>query len=326
MGKRPRVIITVNPGLIEGKRFQTIRSLVTALDKECDLSIAPVSEYDYGKRKIAVYRQISGGRFQLIGMVRPSADLWIIYSDGYYLNFKELGFEKRIELLNAQFGFHEEFIASGAIHRMINTPDGERHTLKNWFAELDPVTYQIGKSYLCRSAADVHGLVLRLGCVIAKPNWGGGMLGVVKLDNDQAIRGFIQRIEECGGAETLEDYVFQDLMDGPEKRLWFLGDEIVAARIIHDRDTPWRTSDNTRIEAFTENVDHHFGNEVSAARMIWRKAGLQVGAVDFIGERINELNGCGTLFTQYERMRKIIDVRPKLNAYMIAQAHRSTEL
>jgi glutathione synthase/RimK-type ligase-like ATP-grasp enzyme len=149
---------------------------------------------------------------------------------------------------------------------------------------------------------------------VAKPSWGGGMIGVQKIDRHEQLTQFA----------GCSDYVFQEFLDGPEKRLWFLGDEVVAARIIHNRPKPWQKKTNSRMEEFTENLEHKFPIEIAAAKKIWQEAGLEVGCVDFIGDKINELNGCGTLFTQYDGMRKIIDVREKLNDYMISQARQST--
>jgi hypothetical protein len=314
MKHSPRVIITVNPGLIEGKRYQTIRTLVTALDGECDLIVAPIDGYDYAKRKISAYRRVPGGKFEKIGMQTPQADLWIVYTDGYYLDWNALGFNDRNELLDAQFTIHEECLSNGSVRRMINTPRAERHTLKAWFTGLDLLEYNIPETYTRHAIEKVNHLLARDNCLIAKPSWGGGMVGVHKIDTYEQLVQFAAR----------EDYIFQEFLNGPEKRLWFLGDQVVAARVIHDRPKPWQKKTNSRIEAFTERLEDKFANEIAAAKEIWRRAGLEVGCVDFIGEKINELNGCGTLFTQYDGMRKIIDVRQKLNDYMISQARQST--
>src|SRR4051812_12048246 len=95
MTARKRVLITVGPGLVAGKRHMTQRSLVTALDKCADLLVLPAGGYDFAADRVHAYRRVRGGRFQEIGMVEPSADLWIVYSDGYYLDHRALGFGRR---------------------------------------------------------------------------------------------------------------------------------------------------------------------------------------------------------------------------------------
>jgi hypothetical protein len=47
--------------------------------------------------------------------------------------------------------------------------------------------------------------------------------------------------------------------------------------------------------------------------------GLDFGAIDFIGNCINEINGCGTIFTDYKFWQCIVDARPALVSFFIEQ-------
>ena len=76
MNGRKRVLITVGPGLVAGKRHMTQRSLVTALDKCADLLVVPAGGYDFAANRVHAHRRVRGGRFEDIGMISPAADLW----------------------------------------------------------------------------------------------------------------------------------------------------------------------------------------------------------------------------------------------------------
>ena len=76
MAAKKRVILTVNPFLVTGKRMMTQRSLVTTLDRHADLVIATAGDYDFAQGLVRAYRRVRGGRFEELGMIAPAADLW----------------------------------------------------------------------------------------------------------------------------------------------------------------------------------------------------------------------------------------------------------
>ena len=69
MAAKKRVLLTVNPFLVTGKRMMTQRSLVTALDQHADLIIATAGDYDFAQGLVRAYRRIRGGKFEGIGML-----------------------------------------------------------------------------------------------------------------------------------------------------------------------------------------------------------------------------------------------------------------
>jgi len=112
---KKRVLLTVNPFLVTGKRMMTQRSLVTTLDRHADLVIATAGDYDFAQGLVRAYRRVRGGRFEELGMIAPAADLWIVYSDGYYLDHRPRGFARRMDFFHAQNNFHQHFVAAGTL-------------------------------------------------------------------------------------------------------------------------------------------------------------------------------------------------------------------
>ena len=55
-----------------------------------------------------------------------------------------------------------------------------------------------------------------------------------------------------------------------------------------------------------------FAADLEAAERLLALCGLNVGSIDFIGDSINEINGCGTIFTEYKNWQCIVDARPAL--------------
>jgi hypothetical protein len=115
----------------------------------------------------------------------------------------------------------------------------------------------------------------------------------------------------------LGDYCFQPYVAGDEKRLWFAGARCVAGRVCHGRATPWspRAADHY-VTSYGPDVPG-FAADLEAAERLIEVSGLDVGSVDFIGDRINEINGCGTIFTEYRNWQCIVDARPALVTYLV---------
>ena len=143
MATRKRVMLTVGPGLVAGKRHMTQRSLVTALHDRVDLRIVPVDGYNWTDGRVRAFRRTRGGRFEEIGRIVPAADLWIVYSDGYYLDHRALGFRRRRDFFQALMAFHQRGLDSGRIGRVVNEPQVEARTLKSWFASLDAEQHRL---------------------------------------------------------------------------------------------------------------------------------------------------------------------------------------
>ena len=313
---KKRVLLTVNPFLVTGKRMSTQRSLITALDRHADLIVVTAGDYDFAAGRVRAYRRMRGGTFEPLGMIAPAADLWIVYSDGYYLDHRARGFAKRRDFFRAQIEFHQRFLASGAVGRVINEPAVEGRTLKSWFAGLDSAVYRTIPTFVASSLDEVHDLVKGGQGIVAKPDWGGAGLGAHRLLSESDVRRFGEGLGK-GRDHELSDYCFQPYRPGDEKRVWFAGGHCVAGRLRVGGRTPWSDStDRYDVRPYVAGMQD-FDADLRAAEKLAAHCGLSVGAIDFIGDSINEINGCGTIFTEYKFWQCIVDARPALVRYCV---------
>jgi hypothetical protein len=312
--RKKRVLLTVGPGLIEGRRCMTQRSLATALDKVAELFVVSVGSYDFRKDLVHAYRRARGGRFEDCGMIAPAADLWIVYSDGYYFEHRALGFQRQRDFFDAQIAFHQRQIERGNVGIVINDPAVEARTLKSWLASVDTVAHRVIPTHLFASIDEVRDFQCEHGEVVAKLAWGGAGTGACRLSSEADVRAFCDALEKSDGTE-LSDYCFQPFLRGDEKRMWFAGGRFVAGRSIRGRATPWSPRSPEYDVRPYDAGSEGFCADLEAAQDLCRLSGLNVGAIDFIGDRINEINGCGTLFTEYRGWQCIVDARPALVRY-----------
>jgi len=318
-GNRKKVFITVNPDLIKGKRLSTIRSVVSALDKICDLRVIPVDSYNFVKKTVVGYRRVAGGHFEKSGTLKPAGDLWIVYSDGYWLDCTDFGFSRRLDFLDSQIELHEESIRSGRISAVVNVPQAEKNCLKSWLAEISDSQFNTVPTFLAKTILEVHQLFLLHGILVAKPSWGGSGFGIQKLISTEAIEKFGEILKTS--SEKLTDYCFQKYVIGPEKRFWYADGQFAAARITHGRHTPWsHDAADFKVAAYDASFGSDFENDKNTADRLCQRALISVGSIDFIGSLVNEINGAGTTFTQYHGFLKIVDARKQLVDYFVSLA------
>jgi glutathione synthase/RimK-type ligase-like ATP-grasp enzyme len=250
-------------------------------------------------------------------MITPTADPWIVYSDGYYLDHRALGFGRRRDFFRAWLELHQRGVDSGSIGRVVNAPWVEARTLKSWFATLDAQAFRVIPTYRFSSIDEVYDFQKDRGAVVAKLDWGGAGSGAKRLLNEDAVRRFHAELA-ADDDRDLADYCFQPYLPADEKRLWFVGGRCVAGRRSHGRPTPWSDrADDYAVRPYDDSCGREFRADVAAAEQLCRFAGLEVGSIDFIGDRINEINGAGTIFTEYERWKCIVDARPALAQHCV---------
>ena len=313
---KKKVLLTLNPMVTEGRRFSTMRRLVRLLDACCDLLLVPVSGYDFLRGRVAAYRRRPDGSFEKAGIIAPRADLWIVYSDGFYLDHRTFGFRLRRDYFKAQLTFHQKQLQMGRVRLLINSPEAEARTLKSWLATLNFQEFRIVPTYVFSNIAEVYDFRRAHETIVAKLNWGGANVGVEKLRGEAAVREFERKLEQYTDRD-LSDYCFQPYCRGDEKRFWFAGGKCTAARIIHGRETPW--SDDAadfRVGTYNADSSQSFAHDLAAARRLYDLSGISVGSIDFIGGRINEVNGGGTVLTTYRYNKMIIDTRPAFLEYI----------
>jgi hypothetical protein len=317
MAALKRVLLTVGPGLVAGKRNTTQRAIVTALHDRAELRVVPVDGYSFTDGRVRAYKRMRGGSFEDVGMIAPAADLWIVYSDGYFLDHRALGFGRRRDFHQALLAFHQRGIDSGRVGRVVNEPRVEARTVKSWLASLDAQEYRIIPTYRFSSIDEVHDFRRQRQAIVAKLDWGGGGIGAQRLLGEAEVQRFAAQLRADPG-RGLDDYCFQPYLPGHEKRFWFVGGRFVAGRKSHGRATPWSDStDDYTVHSYDRESGEEFQSDLAAASRLCRLCGLEVGSIDFIGERINEINGCGTIFTEYRFWQRIVDARPALTGYLV---------
>jgi len=245
--------------------------------------------------------------------------VWIVYTDGYWINHADFGFKHRRDYLKAQIDMHESAQQSGKVDELINSAEAERHCLKSWFAELDANDWGVISTFAFRKWDEVHDYLKQEQAIVAKPNWGGAGDGIHKIENERELKNFRDLVGRNNESLAL-DYCFQPLVTGPEKRLWYVDGRCVGGRKVIGRKTPW--SDYANEYSITEYFNakcKEFRADREIADRLCKKSGLSIGSIDFIGKHINEINGAGTTFVQYDLMSKVSDARRPLIDYLISK-------
>jgi hypothetical protein len=314
---KKRVLLTINPCLISGREATTMRSFITVLDRRFDLLLLPIDGYDFDRGLVRAYKRIKGGAFRSIGQIEPEGDLWMVYTDGYYLNHKRYGFRKRREYFDAQVAFHHRFLSSRSVAMMVNTPEAEMRTLKSWFANLDFARTRVIPTYTFTKIDDVYDFQRRERDIVVKPIWGGAATDVQWLGDEGAVRKFDRRLRTRPDRD-LTDYCFQVYCEGPEKRLWFAGGKFITGRKYGGRGVPWSGwSDPCPLTAYNKNSHSGFAEDLAAANHMSELSGISIGSIDFIGNRINEVNGAGTVMAEVNGHSLFVDARPGIVKYLV---------
>ena len=317
---KKRVLITVNPRLTGERKFTTMRKFIAAMDCRADLLVIPVNGYDFKRGRVRAFRRVKGGTFAEVGVIRPEGDLWIVYSDGFYLDHRRFGFRLRRDYFRAQVDFHQQHLDAGAVSLMVNAPEAETRTLKSWLATLDFRRTRVIPTYVFRTIDEVHDFQKKSRAIVVKPVWGGASAEVEKLADEAEVRKFKDKLRRSRDRD-LADYCFQPFHRGDEKRLWFAGGQFIAGRRYRGRETPWEDwNEKCRISQYNQNSHRGFEQDLAAARRLCQLSGISVGAVDFIGDRINEINGGGTVMTTIHQRKIFVDNRPALIKYFLALA------
>lgn len=314
-----KVLATINPD-IKNPSNLTYKGLVENCSKYGDARFIPSNgiNFDFKNNKVRMMEYKKGNLID-IGYHTPEADLWIVYSDGFKTNTKALGYARPTDYHEKLMSFLEKQVLDGNIGQVINSPNTERKTLKKYFAGLDSNKFNIIPTYLFKDFEELYVKFKEKKKLVVKPDWGGGSAGVDLLKNEADIMKYRK--------SDLTDIVFQEYYPGDEKRMWITDGKFVEGRIAGNRNPPWmKLEGNSMVNYFnlesakqkeTWFTEEQFNTNLLAVEKIIEKTGLQMGSVDFLGDKINELNGGGTGFFFRDRdMTKMIDARKHLNNYI----------
>jgi glutathione synthase/RimK-type ligase-like ATP-grasp enzyme len=313
---KKKILITVNPLITGQRKSTTMRKFITILDRHFDLLVIPVSSYDFKRERVRAYKRLPGGAFKSVGMIEPEGDLWIVYSDGYFLNHRRFGFRLRRDYFNAQIELHQKYLSAGCVRLMINNPEAEARTLKSWLTTLNFKRMKVIPTYLFNSIDEVYDFQKTEKSIVVKPVWGGASTYVRMMTDEACVRKFNSDLRKYTDRD-LSDYCFQGFRRGNEKRLWFIGGEFVGGRKYRGRATPWSDwAADCRLTTYDRQSRNGFDADLAAARRLCALSGINVGCIDFIGDEINEINGGGTVLTTLKERKLIVDTRPAFLRYI----------
>lgn len=307
MAKPPKILLSITPHSMTTK---TCQMLVETLQVHTDLILTTPQEYDFARNTIACYRY-RDGEWQARGRGTPQCDIWIVWIDGYAQDHRSLGFANELAYYGAMQAFFQRNLDNGNVGTMYNPPQTERRTLKDWLAQLDSEAYQLIPSYTLDSFEHLAELHHKLGPLVVKPIWGGFRQGVAKVSNAQELALWRGR--------DLQRYVAQVFYRGPEKRLWIAGGRCRQGCVFYGRRTPWSDfTEDYRVLPHDWLPAEEQARDIGHANRLAAEAGLYFGAVDFIGDRINEINGGGTGHYMWSPgLESVVDAQPVLQAEIL---------
>jgi len=300
-GRKRTILLSTLRSLDE----HTTRYVVDAMCACSDVIVARQGSFDFTTKTFLGY-PIASGELGAPERCEPVCDVWIGWIDGYALDHRAMGFPHDLAFYEAMQGLFEESLAKGDIGAMYNSPSAERRTLKDYLTVLDPKEYNLIPSFRIQRFDDLVDVFRARGPVVVKPIWGGLRKGVFKVMSEQDL--FARR-----GAD-LARCVAQDLQSGPEKRLWISSGRVAGGGVQHGKRTPWSDyTDDFHVTAHEDGPPEAVARERRAAELLAKKTGLSFGSIDFIGDRVNELNGGGTGFVMWNRKGEtVLDARETL--------------
>ncbi|MBT7903167.1 hypothetical protein HN587_04860 [Candidatus Woesearchaeota archaeon] len=291
----PKVYFSVEEGFqnYPEEFYRTSRRILSKLSDITDLFLVVPGDYNLEKGTIKkAFRFLSPTQLQqILGEHQPEGDMFIIYGDE---TSKNIG----LEFAKRQYQFLQNLKSEGAFKQFLNEPETEEATLKDRLVELskDP-SLNIAETIRYTSRDQTKRLIQKYGGqIILKPIFGcrgSGVTIVTSLDDL-----FAQVNSED---ELKRDYILQEPLDGSEVRVVLLDDQLLCSRVHHNRKTPWDTTRSQTTYDHSPTTD-----ELEITSRISTQVGAYLIGVDFIGPKVNEINGTGTGLVIYDHTGNLI--------------------
>lgn len=303
MTQRLKTLLSIT---LRSLKKDTSQTVVETLHNYSDLTITPPDQYNFADNTVGRYR-FRDGKWRRAKRGTPKADIWIVWIDGYALNHKSLGFRDSMDFFHAAQDFFHQNLQNGNVGAIYNSPEAERNTLKDFLADLDSDEFGAIPSYRIRNFDDLADIYNTLGPVVVKPVWGGLRRGIGKVTDEWELQALRHK--------DLSNHVAQLFHRGPEKRLWIANGRCPQGAVHYGKNTPWSgfASDYHVVPHYMLPADE-VARDIYYAERMAKKVGLNFGSVDFIGDRINEVNGAGTGHVMWDLTgEEVIDARPVLH-------------
>ena len=281
-----RIYMSVEEGFEKSppNLYRTSKSIINKLNNIYDLFLVHPGDYDIETLTIKQAFKIkpSSKLEKVLDSHEPRGDLFIIYGDE---TSKNIGFE----FAEQQYDFLEKIESSGNFSKFLNKPGTEKNTLKNCLVDLSKdISFGIASTFKIEHLSEIKEYVKNYGSIIAKPIFGCRGSGVFKIESSNNLEYIFEN-------KSIDDYVFQEPLAGPEKRVVLLNGELLCSRIHYDRETPWSSSDSQKTYVYQPN-----DFELEVSKLISKTISADIIGVDFIGDKINEINGTGTALITYD--------------------------
>jgi len=237
------------------------------------------------------------------GEHEPSGDLFFIFSDGSAHN---LG----LNFMNEFYTFLKNLKNRGNFEHFVNEPETEEKTLKSYLPVLSQELNGIAKTRIF-SEEDFYDMISTYGSTILKPIAGCRMRGVSLLKSEKDLLDIMSKYS-LNAAYLSNNYVLQEPLFGDEKRLIVVGGEYLSSRVVKNRVNPWSPNNNQ-----SNHIYYPSEEEIKIAVKANDAIGAYVAGIDFIGSKVNELNGSGSGITVKDNSGTIIvDEVPTVLSYI----------
>ena len=267
--------------------YRNTRSILSQLKGQANVVLVHPGDYVEGTSLVRNgYRFVSPSRIaRSFGEHEPSGDIFVVYGDESSKGFGT-------EFARKQYGFLKNLQKKGNFECFVNTPEAEEKTMKDYLIELsDP---DVALTYPYKNRDQVESLLYEHGELVIKPIFGSRGLDARKIDDVSDLDIMPEEIfsSEC---------IFQEVLSGDEKRITMLNNEVLCSRIYMDRRNPWNPYGKQITLNYTPTE-----REIQISERLNKDIGAELIAVDFIGDKVNEINGTSSGLILYDHNGELV--------------------
>ncbi len=285
-------------------KYRSSKKVVELLSQEHDLIL--VHPGDFHPQEAAVsrsFRYLEPGKLEIIPRKHlPEGDLFIVYGDETSKN-PGLDFGRQFYSSLRNLRRQERF------PYFLNDPDAEEATLKDYLAELyEQGDFSVAATFHYLNKENSQRLLEKHGQLVFKPIFGCGSAGVHKISSLDEL----DELDRLGSEEEVrKNYAIQELLNGSEIRVIILGGEFLCSREDINYH-PW--SDR---KTLMTKVGNPTAFQIDTSQRIAQRLKADLVGVDFIGDKVYEINGTGTGLIAYdENCRLLFDRTPEFVDYV----------
>lgn len=278
MKKRVYISVEQNFEQTPPHKYRSSKKIVHLLNEQYELILVNPGDFDPVEATVhQFFKYLGPGKLEAVSEKHvPEGDLFIIYGDETSKNPGLIfgrNFYSCLRNLRSQRRFP----------RFLNDPDTEESTLKDYLVKLrSEGEFSIADTFDQVDVEKAQELLDRYGQLVFKPIYGCGSAGVKKISS-------LDELGELGEDSKIKsDYVAQELLGGSEMNVVILDGDFLCSR----EDTnyhPW--SDKKTMKT---RVGSPTSFQLDIAKRIARRLKADLLRVDFIGNKVYEINGTGS--------------------------------